>query len=109
MEATYLDITGDAVPTNRRYTFEGITYTFRFKWNVRNGFFTVEIYDITDRVFLYSTKIVYGINLTESAYCPIKAKIIPLNIHELAGNITETIITKENFGKTIKLYTNIIS
>lgn len=108
MKAEFLDISASQIPIKKRYTFDGISYVFRFKYNTRHGYYTVEMYDATDRVFVFSAKIVYGMNLTESAFCPIKTKIIPLNLQELAGNSKDTSITPDNFGTRIKLYTRLV-
>ncbi len=102
----FLDISGDQVPVSKIYSFEGPTFVFRFKFNSL-GFFTVEIYDATNRTFLFSNILNYDSNIIDSLLAPITSKIIPLNIKILKGDIGTEEITEETLGNDIRLYLNI--
>lgn len=104
----FLDITGSEIPISKTYSFDGITYTFRFKENKSFNFFTVEIFDATGEIFLYSNKLVYGRPIMDSTLAPFLDKIIPLNIARLQTGKGTALITKDTLGGEIKLYTSIV-
>ena len=106
LTAEYLDVAGAEIPAEKFYTFGGVQYIFRVKKNDIASFFTIEIYDTNNETFVYSNKIVYGSNLTDSILCPFQDKIIPLNIQVLAGQ-NGTVVKRDgksrgrgSFGKS---------
>jgi len=108
LQTEFLDLFGTEIPVKKTYTFGGTSYVFSFKENVKNGFFTVEIFDITEENFLYSNKLVYNQPIIDSLLGPFQDKIIPLNIGELSTGSGVIEITRETLGNEIKLYTSIL-
>lgn len=107
LDIQFLDVSGNQIPVEKFYEFSGDTFVFRFKFN-SNGFFTIEIYDSLNRTFLYSNKILYNGNITDTLFAPFQDKIIALNEDILKGGSSTEEITLETLGDTIKLFTNII-
>ena len=102
-----LDIKGDQIPIEKFYEFGGVTYIFKFKFNTSGEFFTIEIRDQINQIFLYSNKIVLNQNINDSILSPIAEKIIPLNLDILIGITSTEEITTKTLGDKIKLYTDI--
>lgn len=107
LTAEYLDIFANDLPVEKFYTFGGVTYVFRIKKNSYSNIYTVEVYDSNNQTFLFSNKFTYEINLNDTVLSPIPDKIIPLNLKILTGSPGSAIITDNNLGEDIKIYTDL--
>lgn len=101
-DVDYIDIDAAKVPYSFSLKLRDRTYTFTFKYNEMGGFFTTDLYDANGAVLAFGEIIRYGralFNVVEDERFPIPV-IIPLCL--TSDDISE--VTKENFGKEVKLY-----
>ncbi len=98
----YIDIDASRVPYSFSIKLTDRTYIFTIKYNDAGGFYTADLYDVNGNVLAFGEVIRYGrqmFNVVENENFPIPV-IIPLCINN--EDISE--ITKQNFGKDVKLY-----
>jgi len=105
--STYLDISSVGLPLKRYFNFSNSVYLFKIQKNDFGQFYTIEVWDSTEKNLLFSNKIVYGQPFFDSVLAPIQDKIIPLNIDKLINGQGTDLIDDETLGNQIKLYTNI--
>ena len=101
-EVDYIDIDVTRVPYSFTIKLADKTYSFTIKYNEVGKFFTVDLFDMNGNVLAFGEVIRYGralFNVIEDERFPIPV-IIPYCIN--GENISE--VTKENFGKDVKLY-----
>ena len=97
-DVEYIDIDNAKVP----YSLVDKTFTFTVKYNDAGGFYTVDLYDLNGEVLAFGEIIRYGralFNVVEDERFPIPV-IIPVCISD--DTVSE--VTKDNFGKAVKLY-----
>lgn len=98
----YIEIDTAKVPYSFSLKLTDRTYTFTVKYNEAAGFFTTDLYDINGDVLAFGEIIRYGrplFNVVEDERFPIPV-IIPLCL--TSDDISE--VTKDNFGREVKLY-----
>lgn len=98
----YIDIQASRVPYSFTLKLTDKTFIFTVKYNDIGGFFTVDLLDLNKNVLAFGEVVRYGRPLfyvVEDERFPIPV-IIPLCI--TGDDISE--VTKENFGKEVKLY-----
>lgn len=98
----YIDIQASRVPYSFTLKLTDKTFIFTVKYNDTGGFFTVDLIDLNKNVLAFGEIVRYGrplFNVVEDERFPIPV-IIPLCI--TGDEISE--VTKENFGKEVKLY-----
>lgn len=98
----YIDIDASRVPYSFSVKLTDRTYIFTIKYNDIGGFYTVDLQDVNGNVLVFGEVIRYGrqlFNVVENENFPIPV-IIPLCI--TGDNVSE--VTKDNFGKDVKLY-----
>lgn len=98
----YLDVDVSRVPYSFTVKLTDKTYIFTIKYNDTGGFFTADLLDVNGNVLAFGEIIRYGrplFNVVEDERFPIPV-IIPHCITN--DNISE--VTRENFGRDVKLY-----
>ena len=98
----YIDIKASRVPYSFILKLTDKTFTFTVKYNDIGGFFTIDLLDINGNILAFGEIVRYGrplFNVVEDESFPIPV-IIPYCI--TGDEISE--VTKENFGKEVKLY-----
>lgn len=98
----YLDVDVSRVPYSFTVKLTDKTYIFTIKYNDTGGFFTANLLDVNGNVLAFGEIIRYGrplFNVVEDERFPIPV-IIPHCITN--DNISE--VTRENFGRDVKLY-----
>lgn len=98
----YISIDTARVPYSFSVKLTDKTYSFTVKYNEVGGFFTIDLIDLNGNVLVFGEIVRYGrqlFNVVEDERFPIPV-IIPLCI--TGDDISE--VTKENFGKEVKLY-----
>lgn len=98
----YLSVDVSRVPYSFSVKLIDKTFTFTIKYNAEGKFFTVDLLDINGNVLAFGEVIRYGrplFNVVEDERFPIPV-IIPVCI--TSDNISE--VTRENFGREVKLY-----
>ena len=101
-DVEYIDVDTSHVPYIFSVKLSDKTYIFTIKYNEVGGFFTVDLLDTNNNVLAFGEIIRYGrplFNVVEDERFPIPV-IIPVSLS--GDNIAE--ITKENFGREVKLY-----
>lgn len=101
-DVEYIDIDTSKVPYSFSIKLTDKTFTFTVKYNELGGFYTIDLYDLNGNVLAFGEIIRYGralFNVVEDERFPIPV-IIPYCITD--DGITE--VTKDNFGKAVKLY-----
>lgn len=101
-DVEYIKVDADKVPYTFTIKLADRTYSFTLKYNEIGKFFTVDLLDLNGNVLAFGEIIRYGrplFNVVEDERFPIPV-IIPLCI--TGASISE--VTKENFGKEVKLY-----
>lgn len=101
-DVEYIDIDTSKVPYSFSIKLADKTFTFTVKYNDLGGFYTVDLYDLNGNVLVFGEVVRYGralFNVTEDERFPIPV-IIPFCITD--DGISE--VTKDNFGKAVKLY-----
>jgi len=97
-----LPLTSDEIPVSKNFELAGENFEFRFQYNKRFDFITVEIWQ--DEVFLFSSKLVYGNNLIQG-FRKIPFAIIPMIESDLyIENFSAVSLNLETIGKTVNLY-----
>jgi len=98
-----LPIRTDIGKYNFRAPLDGITYTFRFRWNTRATAWFMDIKDVNDTPLVMGVKIVLNIELLAS----FKHLAIPQGTM-LAVNLENEnqAPTRDNFGTEIRLVYN---
>ncbi len=101
-DVEYIDIDTSKVPYSFSIKLTDKTFTFTVKYNELGGFYTIDLYDLNGNVLAFGEIVRYGralFNVVEDERFPIPV-IIPYCITD--DGITE--VTKDNFGKAVKLY-----
>lgn len=101
-DVEYIDIDNAKVPYSFSIKLVDRTFTFTVKYNDEGGFYTVDLYDINGEVLVFGEIIRYGralFNVVEDERFP-----IPVIIPVCVSDDTVSEVTKDNFGKTVKLY-----
>jgi hypothetical protein len=102
IEVEYLAVDAAKVPYSFTAKLIDKTYTFTVKYNGEYGFYTVDLFDVNGEVLTLGDVVRYGrplFNVVEDERFPIPV-IIPSCItgDDISG------VTKENFGRDVKLY-----
>jgi len=98
----YINIDASRVPYSFSVKLTDKTYVFTVKYNDSGSFFTIDLLDLNGNVLAFGEIVRYGralFNVVEDERFPIPV-IIPLCI--TGDDISE--VTKDNFGKEVKLY-----
>lgn len=98
----YINIDASRVPYSFSIKLTDKTYVFTVKYNDSGGFFTIDLLDLNGNALAFGEIVRYGramFNVVEDERFPIPV-IIPLCI--TGDDISE--VTRENFGKEVKLY-----
>ena len=101
-DVDYIDVDASKVPYSFTIKLTDKTFSFTIKYNESGGFYTVDLSDANGEVLAFGEIIRYGrplFNVLEDERFPIPV-IIPLCI--TSTEISE--VTKDNFGKEVKLY-----
>lgn len=101
-DVEYIDIDPAKVPYSFSIKLEDRTYRLTVKYNAAGGFYTIDLFDLNGNALAFGEVVRYGralFNVVENEDFPIPV-IIPLCITD--ENVHE--VTKNNFGKTVKLY-----
>ena len=101
-DVEYIDIDTSKVPYSFSIKLTDKTFTFTVKYNELGGFYTIDLYDVNGNVLVFGEIVRYGralFNVVEDERFPIPV-IVPYCITD--DGITE--VTKDNFGKAVKLY-----
>lgn len=101
-EVSYIEIDASKVPYSFTVKLTDRTYAFTVKYNDTSGFYTIDLFDVNGEVLAFGEIIRYGrplFNIVEDERFPIPV-IIPSCI--TSDGISE--VTRENFGKDVKLY-----
>lgn len=101
-DVEYIDIDASKVPYSFTIKLTDKTFIFTVKYNDAGGFYTVDLTDLNSNVLAFGEVIRYGrplFNSVEDERFPIPV-IIPLCI----SGETVSEVTKDNFGKDVKLY-----
>ncbi len=98
----YLDVDVSRVPYSFTVKLTDKTYIFTIKYNDTGGFFTVDLLDVNGNVLAFGEVIRYGrplFNVVEDERFP-----IPVIIPHCITNDDISEVTRENFGRDVKLY-----
>lgn len=101
-DVEYLAIDVSQVPCSFSVKLADKTYTFTVKYNDIGNFFTADLLDVNGNVLAFGEVIRYGrplFNVVEDERFPIPV-IIPFCVTDT--DVSE--VTRENFGKDVKLY-----
>ena len=101
-DVEYIDIDVSHVPYMFSVKLSDKTYIFTVKYNDEGGFFTVDLFDANSDVLAFGEIIRYGrplFNVIEDERFP-----IPVIIPVCLSSNTVAEVTKENFGREVKLY-----
>ena len=101
-DVEYIDIDASKVPYSFTIKLTDKTFFFTVKYNDIGGFYTIDLLDINQNVLAFGEIVRYGrplFNVVEDERFPIPV-IIPLCI--TGEGVSE--VTKDNFGKDVKLY-----
>ena len=101
-DVEYIDIDTSKVPYSFSIKLTDKTFTFTVKYNELGGFYTIDLYDLNGNVLVFGEIVRYGralFNVVEDERFPIPVTV-PYCITD--DGITE--VTKDNFGKAVKLY-----
>lgn len=101
-DVEYIDIDASKVPYSFTIKLTDKTFIFTVKYNEAGGFYTLDLTDLNGNVLTFGEVVRYGrplFNVVEDERFPLPV-IIPLCI--TGEEIAE--ITKDNFGKDVKLY-----
>jgi hypothetical protein len=101
-EVEYIEIDAARVPYSFSVKLIDRTFAFTVKYNEESGFYTIDLFDANGNVLAFGEVVRYGrplFNVVEDERFPIPV-IIPSCVTD--SNISE--VTKENFGRDVKLY-----
>lgn len=101
-DVEYIDIDADKVPYSFSVKLTDKTFTFTVKYNEIGGFYTIDLYDLNGNVLAFGEAVRYGrqlFNVVEDERFPLPV-IIPVCI--TGDEVSE--VTKDNFGRDVKLY-----
>lgn len=101
-DVEYLAIDVSQVPCSFSVKLADKTYTFTVKYNDIGKFFTADLLDVNGNVLAFGEVLRYGrplFNVVEDERFPIPV-IIPFCVTDT--DVSE--VTRENFGKDVKLY-----
>lgn len=101
-DVEYIDIDASKVPYSFTIKLTDRTFQFTIKYNDIGGFYTIDLLDVNKNVLAFGEIVRYGrpmFNVVEDERFPIPV-IIPLCI--TGSGVSE--VTRENFGKDVKLY-----
>ena len=95
-------VQGSELPVSKDFQLGSESFEFRFLYNERFDFITVEIYQ--EGLFLFSSKLCYGSNIlngfTKSNY-----KILPLTEEDLyVDNFSDLKVNLDTLGKSVFLF-----
>lgn len=97
-----LPIQSEDIPVIYIYELNGESYEFRFQYNSRFDFITVEIWQ--EEIFLFSSRLCYGNNIIYG-FSNIPFGIIPLTEEDLyTENYSKISVNLGTIGKTVHLY-----
>lgn len=102
----YIPVDVDNLPEKFEFDFGEVTYTIKVDYNSVGNFFTVDLFDANMTPIILGEKLVLnkslwlGLNDENLPY----ETIVPM---DEAGKETE--LTKENFGKTVFLFLDVLS
>ena len=100
-EVEVLPVSRDKVPYSFQVKLEDRTYKFTFKYNETGGFYTADLETVSGEPLAYGDIIRYGRPL----FGPVEDENFPLPvIIPLCPGGKESEVTRENFGKSVKLY-----
>lgn len=98
----YIDIDPDKVPYSFKVKLEDRTYRLTFRYNGQGDFYTVDLETTAGEALCYGDIVRYGRPL----FGPVEEERFPLPVlipQCLSGNEI-SVITRENFGREVKLY-----
>ena len=98
----YLDVDVSRVPYSFTVKLTDKSYVFTIKYNDTSGFFTADLLDVNGNVLAFGEVIRYGrplFNVVEDERFP-----IPVIIPHCITNDDISEVTRENFGRDVKLY-----
>ena len=98
----YINIDASKVPYSFNIKLTDKTFSFTVKYNDIGGFYTIDLLDVNGNVLVFGEIVRYArplFNTVEDERFPIPV-IIPFCI--TGENISE--VTKDNFGRAVKLY-----
>jgi len=99
----YLTFNESEIPVEKTFEIYGTNYRIAILYNEYGNFYSLYLKTDTGD-FLYTTKIVYGVNIIHAKIPGFTAKIIPLKPEDLeSGVMTENSVTPENFD-AVRLY-----
>lgn len=100
-EVEILPVNPGKIPYSFMIKLDDLTYSFTFKYNEVGGFFTADLETIDGNVLSYGDIIRYG----RPMFGPIEDERFPLPvIIPICPGGGEIEVTRDNFGKTVKLY-----
>lgn len=101
-DVQYIDVDPDKVPYTFSIKLEDRTYQLTFRYNEVGGFYTVDLEHAYDGVLCYGDPVRYGRPL----FGPVEDERFPLPViipQCLTGDDVNE-VTRENFGREVKLY-----
>jgi hypothetical protein len=102
MALQILPIQPNEIPVSKVFELAGIAYEFRFQYNKRFDFLTVEIWQ--DGEFKFSSKLCYGNNILQG-FGKIPFAIVPLTEDDLyVESYSGVSVNLGTIGKTVNLY-----
>lgn len=102
----YIPIDVDNLPEKFEFYFGNNSYVIKVDYNSVGEFFSIDIYDSNMVSIVIGEKLV----LNKPLWSDITDKSLPFErIVPMDEAMQETVLTKENFGKTVFLYIDLIS
>ncbi len=101
-DVNYIDVDSTKVPYSFMIKLLDRTFEFTIKYNEDGGFYTVDLFDVNGEVLAFGDIVRYGrplFNVIENELFP-----IPVIIPVCLTDDSVTSVTKDNFGKEVKLY-----
>jgi hypothetical protein len=99
-EVERLPLAPEKIPYSFLIRLADRTYRFTFKLNITAGFFTVDLETMAGEVLAYGDIVRYGRPL----FAPVEDERFPLPVIIPLAPGGESEVTRENFGRTVKLY-----
>jgi hypothetical protein len=102
MALQILPLQSTEIPVSKIFNLAGSDYEFRFQYNKRFDFLTVEIWQ--EGIFQFSSKLCYGNNILKG-FKKIPFAIVPLTEDDLyVENYSGISVNLETIGKSVNLY-----
>lgn len=102
MALQIIPIQSEEIPVSKIIELADESYEFRFRYNKRFDFITLEIWQ--EEEFLYSSKLVYGNNILQG-FGKIPFAIVPFVEEDLyVDGYSQIQVNLETIGKTVNLY-----